>query len=78
MRNILNHELGRTLAIACLLGGLQAPTTARQPIRGPSAPERIPPLQRAAAWAESTTSITSGAQQQLNATATANDDPKGL
>jgi hypothetical protein len=78
MRNYLHEQVGQFLAIASLLGGLQTPSPMRQAISRPSPLQTGLPLLYGAAFAESTPSITSGAQQQLNTTTRAIDDPKGL
>jgi hypothetical protein len=78
MRNYLNEQVGQSLAIANLLGRLQTPSPMRQAIRGASPLETGLSLLHCAALAESARSITSDAQQQLNATSRAIDDPKGL
>jgi hypothetical protein len=78
MRNYLSQQVGQSLTIPSLFGGLQAPSTVRQAISGPSPLQRVRPLLDGAALAESTTAITSSAQQKLNTTARTIDDPEGL
>jgi hypothetical protein len=78
MRNYLLEQVGQSLAVPNLLGRLQAPSPMRQAISRPSPLETGLPLLDGAALAESTPSITSGAQQQLNTASRAIDDPKGL
>jgi hypothetical protein len=78
MRNYLREQVGQSLAVASLLGGLQTPRPMRQAIGRPSPLQTGLPLLDGAAFAESTPSITSGAQQQLNTATRAIDDPKGL
>jgi hypothetical protein len=78
MRNYLSQQVGQSLAIPSLFGCLQAPSTQRQPISGTSSLQRVSPLSDGAALAESTTTITSSAEQKLNTTSRTIDDPKGL
>ena len=78
MRNYLGQEVGQSLAIPSLFDRLEAPSAVRLAICGPSPLQAGLPLLDGAALAELTTSITSRAQQKLNATSRAIDDPKGL
>lgn len=78
MRNYLHEQVGQSLAVASLLGGLQTPSPMRQAICGSSPFQTVLSLRHCAALAESTPSITPGAQQQLNTATRAIDDPKGL
>ena len=78
MRNFRRGQVGQSLAIANLFGRLQAPSAVGQAISGPSPLQAGLPLLYGTILAKSTTPITSGAQQQLNATSRAIDDPKGL
>jgi hypothetical protein len=78
MRNYLNEQVGQSLAIANLLGRLQAPSPMRQAIGGSGPFETGLSLLHCAAPAETARSITSDAQQKLNTTSPAIDDPKGL
>jgi hypothetical protein len=78
MRNYLHEQVGQSLAIASLLGGLQTPSPMRQAISRTSPIQTGLPLLDGAVVAESTPSITPGAQQQLNTATRAIDDPKGL
>ena len=78
MRNYLSQEVGQSLTIPSLFGRLEAPSTVRLAICGPSSLQAGLPLLDRAALAESTPSITSRAQPKLNATSRAIDDPKGL
>jgi hypothetical protein len=78
MRNYLHEQVGQSLAVASLLGGLQTPSPMRQAISRTSPLQTGLPLLDGAAVAESTPSITPGAQQQLNTATRAIDDPKGL
>jgi hypothetical protein len=78
MRNYLHEQVGQSLAVASLLGGLQTPSPMGQAISRPSPLQTGLPLLDGAAVAESTPSITPGAQKQLNTATRAIDDPKGL
>jgi hypothetical protein len=78
MRNYLREQVGQPLAITNLLCRLQAPSSVRQSISGRGPLQAGFSLLNGTVLAESTTSITSGAQQELNATSRAIDDPKGL
>jgi len=78
MRNYLIEQVGHFLAIASLLDRLQAPSPMRPAIGSPRSLQTGFPLLDGAAPAESAPSITSGAQQQLNATSRAIDDPERL
>ena len=78
MRNYRHQQVGQSLPIANLLDRLQAPSPMGQAISGPSPLQTGLPLLDGAALAEPTPSITTGAQQKLNATARTIDDPKGL
>jgi hypothetical protein len=78
MRNYLSLEVGQSLTIPSLFGRLEPPSAVRLAICGSSPLQAGLPLLDRAALAELTTSITSRAQQKLNATSRAIDDPKGL
>jgi len=78
MRNYRHEQVGQFLAIASLLGGLQTSSPMRQAVSRPSPLQTGLPLLYGAAFAESTSPITSGAQQKLNTATRAIDDPKGL
>ena len=78
MRNYCSEEVGQALAIASLLDRLEAPSAKRQAIGSPGPLQTGLPLLDSAALAEPPPSITTSAEQKLNATSRTIDDPKGL
>src|SRR5439155_25524922 len=78
MRHFLRRKVGEAIAIARLPGRLQKPAASLGPIRGAGTPHRVPPLIGSADAAETPPSITASAETKLNATPSANDDPKIL
>ena len=78
MRHFLIRELGAPIAISSLPCGLQTTTAVRDPIHRPRASDRLPALLWSALAAEAPTTITSRASSELNATASANEDPKSV
>ena len=76
MRHFLIRELAAAIARSGLPCRLQTTTTARDPIHRPRTSDRLPALLWRALAAEVPTPITSRASSELNATASANEDPK--
>jgi hypothetical protein len=78
MRHFLIREFGAPIAISSLPRGLQTTTAVRDPIHSARASERLPALLWSALAAEAPTAITTRASSELNATASANEDPKSI
>ena len=78
MRHFLIRELAAAIAVSSLPRGLQTATAVRDPIHRPRASDRLPALLWSALAAEAPTTITARASAELNATASANEDPKSV
>ena len=78
MRHFLIRKLAAAVAVPSLSGRLQTTAAVRDPIHRPRASDRLPALLWSALAAEAPTAITKRASPELNATASANEDPKGI
>jgi hypothetical protein len=76
MRHFLIREVAAAIAISGLPCRLQTTTSAREAIHRPRPSDRLAALLWSALAAKAPTPITSGASTELNATASANEDPK--
>ena len=76
MRHFLIRELAAAITVSSLPRGLQPATAVRDPIHRPRASDRLPALLWGALAAEAPTPITARAGSELDATASANEDPK--